>query len=482
MTARGWIVLLSMVLTACGSSVDELDGAAPGDAAAADASAPSDAGGEMDAGQDGGGLDGAADASERGPDGSADHDAGLDGGADAALEDDGGAAPDASTPDGGDSRPIMVTQPSVDAALAGETITVSWSSVGVSEVLLTLDCGGARTLTHGPTSSGASGGTEAWTIPFDTDVLGTSCTVVVSDAGDPARTGSSPHFALGALMAIEGTATGQQVVRLDPMGSAPLVLASIDGLGAPLGGPVVDEAAGRIWAIHGLSMDPVRMDLLTIDARNGGVVGRVPLADAPSASEVTMLRHRTSDGRSIGFRWRWLDEASGIEEMVHIADDGAETVLGVVGDLMWWSGTSAYDPTVERIYVLGMPATGARRIYVMNARTGALVTVVPLTEPQVEGFFHRWEGDFLWSSWNAEGSVQELLRWSPGAEPTRLAVVGSLAVWEGLWTVHRRGREAILFGRAADESHHVYRIDLGSGAVLSRLSTRGPRWEPVVAY
>jgi hypothetical protein len=112
--------------------------------------------------------------------------------------------------------------------------------------------------------------------------------------------------------------------------------------------------------------------LYTLDLQTG-------LSNEVATPEYEGMAGVTADGKAIGVRW------NGSSEEVDLVDphDGSSTYAGKVGDLMWWSQQSTYDPEGHVVYVLGNDASDSvDYLYALDLDTES-VTKTPVSMPMM---------------------------------------------------------------------------------------------------
>lgn len=164
------------------------------------------------------------------------------------------------------------------------------------------------------------------------------------------------------------------------------------------------------------------------------------------------------------------------EQMVSIdPGSGAVTTLGAVGDLMFWSDQTAYDPSSNTVYVLGMPGgagpqPGPLTLYAMDATSGSLTSSLPVTRADsgvmdVTGLLANATGGLVGFDWN--GTAEEVLSLDPTTgDVAAIGTVGDLATWDDIATINLTTDTIYVLGNTSAMSPKLYALDGASGSLL----------------
>jgi hypothetical protein len=175
---------------------------------------------------------------------------------------------------------------------------------------------------------------------------------------------------------------------------------------------------------------------------------------------VTYASSPFSVGTMLGFSW-----FGSAQHMVRFDPlTGASVDLGTVGDLATWAGQTLIDRTTQTVFVQGDNSAGVRKLYQLDALTGAFLGEILFPE-YLTGEQLLASGDMLNFRWN--GTQEEMVVIDPwtGFSSVR-AIVGDLATWAGQ-SVYDPARGVVwVLGLNPSGQRKVWGLDVATGALI----------------
>jgi hypothetical protein len=288
------------------------------------------------------------------------------------------------------------------------------------------------------------------------------------DGGNDSDAGGGGALRVGSLASFSWNGSSEDYFWLDVSTGTRQDVGTVGDLASwTMNTLAVDYDTGRLYVI-GFDAS-MTQKLYVLDGKTGALVQETAIQAAP---QTAFLGVQIVKGpRLVAYYWDGSHE-----QMVAIdATSGAVTTVGAVGDLAFWSGQTAYDPTADTVYVLGNPASstpqgGPLTLYSLDATSGALLAEQPITEGgspvmDVTGVVANSSGTLLGFDWN--GSAEEMLALDPKTGTASvLGTVGDLASWDGIATINLTTDTAYVLGYTAAMTPKLYALDGASGNLL----------------
>lgn len=232
-----------------------------------------------------------------------------------------------------------------------------------------------------------------------------------------------------------------------------------------------------------------KIHLLDADLRTGGMLSVAPAGAGPGTSslggsalhvEGTGADGGTSAGTPVkvgslaSFAWNgtsedyfWIDVTTGDQQNV-----------GTVGDLATWSmKTLAVDYDAARIYVIGNDAASTQKVYVMDSKTGALLSSVAIAGAANQSFIGVQlanGGRLIGYSWNGSHEEMSTIDATSGAV-TKIGTVGDLTAWSAQTAYDGASDVAYVLGHPGSASGPltVYSMNASTGALVAEEPVSG---------
>ncbi|MFO7897767.1 MAG: SdrD B-like domain-containing protein [Planctomycetota bacterium] len=162
--------------------------------------------------------------------------------------------------------------------------------------------------------------------------------------------------------------------------------------------------------------------------------------------------------------------AAGVEQVSRIdPDTGAVTTLGELGDLAGWFGRSVLDADHSALYVTGVSAGGATKLYTFDVDLGGLVIDQPLGRPDVHLAGLDRHGHLIALAWDPAGGSETVLRIDPYMAATEeLGTVADLQIWRGQSALDAANDRLYAIGSPDGATWKLYTFDLSTGAVTAQ--------------
>jgi hypothetical protein len=219
-------------------------------------------------------------------------------------------------------------------------------------------------------------------------------------------------------------------------------------------GQVVVDHAGEVIYVMG-STDGGVDKLYTLDMWTGDLLTDLAFTPGGTGWELN------SEGKLIGCRW------SGTEEELFTVDPitGTSEVIGIVGDLAFWSGQTVIDNSIDRMYIIGTDSADTTQLWVMDSVSGDLLeTITPTGFSGGTGLQLSPSGNAVYAYWTGTEEMLTELDLTTG-EHTDLGVVGDLATWSGQTVVDPTNNTILIWGNGATGSN-IYGMDVLTGDLL----------------
>ena len=169
-------------------------------------------------------------------------------------------------------------------------------------------------------------------------------------------------------------------------------------------------------------------------------------------------------GALIGFQWNGSEEE--ILRLSPVMDDSS--LMGTVGDLMWWSSQVVVDHAGEVIYVMGSTEDSISKLYTLNMWTGDLVDELVFS-PGGSGWEINSEGKLIGCRWS--GSEEELFTVDPltgGVEV--IGIVGDLASWSGQTVIDNSIDRMYIIGTNSSGTTQLWVMDSVTGDLIETIT------------
>jgi hypothetical protein len=213
----------------------------------------------------------------------------------------------------------------------------------------------------------------------------------------------------------------------------------------------------------------VRVNLMDLDQRQGGMVQVVSQNNAANSTQVVLAaggQVPVGVGSLAAFSWNgsaeeywWLN--------VH---NGKKKLVGTVGDMQSWAmNTLVNDHDQDRVYIVAFDAAQTQKVYSLHAKTGVLLGDPPITGVSAEllGLVVTSAGMLVGFAWDPAAMAEKMYSIDPvtGAAAT-LGIVGDLQYWQTETTYSALTNEVYVAGIDSNNTHKLYVMDAQSGALV----------------
>ncbi|MCB9792384.1 MAG: hypothetical protein H6741_06615 [Alphaproteobacteria bacterium] len=341
--------------------------------------------------------------------------------------------------------PTPLEDPAREVWIAGEIAELSWTSDQGGDLLLVDPDGHALPLAEDL----ADAGSMELTVPLDAEGGRDFDLRMVSASGD--ATPISANLTLGALVGFTWNGVQEELFRLDPRTGTRFLLGVVGDMERWSGEVAVDYVHSTlyVWGVDASENE----ELHALDLFSGAYLGEVPVSTPVAGWQVNSL------GELISLRWN-----GAVEELVRIdPTSGADTVIGVVGDLTTWGRQTAIDVSTDTLYVLGADPNERWFIYEMDAQNGTLLAKTPCP-PGPLGVQLTSRGTLVYGMW--DGAVEQLMELDPSSGAvTPLGIIGGLRWWSGQTALDVANDTLYVFGNDGQQEK-LYVMDVSTGGLL----------------
>ena len=169
----------------------------------------------------------------------------------------------------------------------------------------------------------------------------------------------------GQLVGCRWNGAEEEMVSVDPATGSETVLGTVGDLQYWSAQTAIDNTQNRLYVVGTDSAG--QGQLWVMDSLTGALLDTIAL----STSSLSGLQ-LSPDGNGLLYgRWNGSEE-----ELVSVdVVTGQETTLGVIGDLMWWSGQTVINPENNTMLAWGSNSL-LDNMYVMDLSTGVLVDTI----------------------------------------------------------------------------------------------------------
>jgi hypothetical protein len=149
-----------------------------------------------------------------------------------------------------------------------------------------------------------------------------------------------------------------------------------------------------------------------------------------------------------------------------VMDDSS--LMGTVGDLMWWSSQVVVDHAGEVIYVMGSTEDSISKLYTLDMWTGDLVDELVFS-PGGSGWEINSEGKLIGCRWS--GSEEELFTVDTLTGSVEvIGIVGDLGSWSGQTVIDNTIDRMYIIGTDSSSTTQLWVMDSVTGDLIETIT------------